>query len=151
MNTEKVRAFAPDLNRVAPRSPYAALGEFPVWAARLVDKCRAELLAQLGSYRFNCPMDRRFFEAAGLSAESLRTSLPQAPTISKWQHGWLRKRKRPERTSFAGVGDFRLIRSGGSSKWKIGCTGAVVPESKAKSSVRLTRHLPIRTSRINET
>jgi hypothetical protein len=37
-----------------------------------VDKCRAELLGQAGSYRFNCPMDRRFLEAAGLSAEPLR-------------------------------------------------------------------------------
>ena len=72
MNTEKLRAFALDLSRVAPRSPRAALGEFPVWAARLVDKCRADLLGQPGSYRFNCPMDRRFFEAAGLSANSLR-------------------------------------------------------------------------------
>ena len=72
MNTEKLRAFAPDLNRVAPRSPSAALDDFPVWAARLVDKCRAELLGQAGSYRFNCPMDRRFLEAAGLSAEPLR-------------------------------------------------------------------------------
>jgi hypothetical protein len=45
MNAEKLRVFAPDLNRIAPRSPYAALGEeFPVCDARLVDKCRAELL-----------------------------------------------------------------------------------------------------------
>jgi hypothetical protein len=72
MNIEKLRAVAPDLNRVAPRSPYAALHEIPVWAARLVDKCRADLLGQAGSYRFNCPMDRRFLEAAGLSAELLR-------------------------------------------------------------------------------
>ena len=72
MNTEKLRAFAPDLNRVAPRSPFAALEDFPVWAARLVDKCRAELLGQAGSYHFNCPMDRRVLEAAGLSPEPLR-------------------------------------------------------------------------------
>ncbi len=72
MNTEKLRAFATDLNRVAPRSPSAALEDFPVWAARLVDKCRAELLGRAGSYRFNCPMDRRFLEAAGLSPEPLR-------------------------------------------------------------------------------
>ena len=72
MNTEKLRLLAPDLNRVAPRSPYAALDPFPVWAARLVDKCRAELLGQAGSYRFNCPMDREFLRAAGLAAESLR-------------------------------------------------------------------------------
>ncbi len=73
MNTEKLRIFAPDLNRIAPRSPYAALGEeFPVCGARLVDKCRAELLGQNGSYHYNCPMDRKFFEAAGLEAEPLR-------------------------------------------------------------------------------
>jgi len=72
MNTEKLRLLAPDLNRVAPRSPYAALNPFPVWAARLIDKCRAELLGQAGSYRFNCPMDREFLRAAGLAAESLR-------------------------------------------------------------------------------
>lgn len=41
-------------------------------AARLVDKCRAELLGQNGSYHFNCPMDRRFFAAAGLEAAPLR-------------------------------------------------------------------------------
>ena len=37
-----------------------------------MDKCRAELLGQSGSYRYNCPLDRRFFAAAGLEAESLR-------------------------------------------------------------------------------
>lgn len=73
MNTEKLHALAPDLNRSAPRSPYAALGkEFPAVAARLVDKCRAELLGQSGSYHYNCPMDRRFFAVAGLEAEQLR-------------------------------------------------------------------------------
>jgi hypothetical protein len=72
MNIEKLRLLAYDLNRVPPRSPYAALDQFPVWAARLVDKCRAELLGQSGSYRFNCPLDREFFKAAGLAAEPLR-------------------------------------------------------------------------------
>ena len=73
MNTEKLRALAPDLNRKAPRSPYAGLGEdFPAVAARVVDKCRAELLGQQGDYHYNCPMDQRFFTAAGLEAETLR-------------------------------------------------------------------------------
>ena len=73
MNTEKLRAQAPDLNRNAPRSPYVALGEeFPAVAARLVDKCRAELLGQSGEYHFNCPMDQKFLVAAGLEAEPLR-------------------------------------------------------------------------------
>ena len=41
-------------------------------AARLVDKCRAELLGQSGSYEYNCPMDRMFFAATGVEAELLR-------------------------------------------------------------------------------
>jgi hypothetical protein len=73
MNTEKLRGLSSDLNRSAPRSPFVALGkEFPALAARLVDKCRAELLGQSGSYHYNCPMDRRFFAATGLEAEKLR-------------------------------------------------------------------------------
>ena len=73
VNTERLRAQAPDLNRIAPRSPYMPLGkEFPAVAARLVDKCRAELLGQSGDYHYNCPMDQKFFVAAGLEAEPLR-------------------------------------------------------------------------------
>jgi hypothetical protein len=69
---EKLRALALDLNRTAPRSPRVALGNFPAVAARLVDKCRAELVGQSGSYHYNCPMDRKFFAASGISAEALR-------------------------------------------------------------------------------
>jgi hypothetical protein len=69
---EKLRALALDLNRTAPRSPRVALGNFPAVAARLVDKCRAELIGQNGSYHYNCPMDRKFFAASGINAERLR-------------------------------------------------------------------------------
>jgi Domain of unknown function (DUF5069) len=73
MNSEKLRRLALDLARTAPRSPYSGLNkEFAAVAARLVDKCRAELLGQSGSYHYNCPLDRRFFAAAGLEAKSLR-------------------------------------------------------------------------------
>ena len=72
MNTEKLRALALDLNRTAPRSPRAALGNFPAVAARLIDKCRAELVSRSGAYHYNCPMDRKFFAACGLDAEALR-------------------------------------------------------------------------------
>ena len=146
MNTEKLRAFAPDLNRVAPRSPFAALEDFPVWAARLVDKCRAELLGQAGSYHFNCPMDRRFLEAAGLSPEPLRNFVVTGADDKEVAAWMLPRSKRPERTSFAGVDDFRRIRCGASSNWKIGCTGAVAPESQVKNSLRSV-HSPIRTRR----
>ncbi len=73
MDIEKLRALAPDLNRTAPRSPRAPLGEeFPALAARLVDKCRAELVGVGGSYHYDCPLDRRFFAATGLEAAPLR-------------------------------------------------------------------------------
>ncbi|MGI8482056.1 MAG: DUF5069 domain-containing protein [Chthoniobacterales bacterium] len=73
MNTEKLRELAPDLNQTAPRSPRAPLGEdFPALAARLVDKCRAELVGVGGSYHYDCPLDRRFFAATGLEAGALR-------------------------------------------------------------------------------
>jgi hypothetical protein len=72
VNPEKLRALALDLNRTAPRSPRAALGNFPAVAARLIDKCRAELVSRSGAYHYNCPMDRKFFAACGLDAEALR-------------------------------------------------------------------------------
>jgi len=73
MDRERLRTLALNLNRTSPRSPYAALGNvFPAVAARLVDKCRAELLGQSGSYEYNCPMDRMFFAATGVEAELLR-------------------------------------------------------------------------------
>jgi hypothetical protein len=73
MPPEKLRSLALDLNQTAPRSPYAPLGaSFPAVAARLIDKCRAELLGQAGSYHYNCPMDRRFFAATGLKPAALR-------------------------------------------------------------------------------
>jgi Domain of unknown function (DUF5069) len=72
VNTEKLRTLALDLNRTAPRTPRAALGNFPAVAARLVDKCRAELVGRSGSYHYNCPMDRKFLAACGLDAEALR-------------------------------------------------------------------------------
>ena len=41
-------------------------------AARLVDKCRAELVGWNGAYHYNCPLDRKFFAACGVDAEALR-------------------------------------------------------------------------------
>jgi hypothetical protein len=73
MNTERVRALALDLNETAPRSPRTALSDdFPAMAARVTDKCRAELAGVAGSYHYNCPLDRKFFAATGLHANRLR-------------------------------------------------------------------------------
>ena len=62
---------APDLTRVAPRSPWARLGDFAV-AARVLDKCRAEIAGTNGDFHFNCPIDRLFFAVAGIRAIDFR-------------------------------------------------------------------------------
>jgi hypothetical protein len=73
MHFERLRSQTPDLTCHAPRSPYVALSrEFPAVAARLLDKCRAELLGRNGDYHYDCPMDRQFLTATGLEAEALR-------------------------------------------------------------------------------
>ncbi|MFL6514475.1 MAG: DUF5069 domain-containing protein [Chthoniobacterales bacterium] len=73
MNIQKVRGLALDLNQTAPRSPRVALSaDFPAMAARVTDKCRAELAGVAGSYHYNCPLDRQFFAATGLEAAPLR-------------------------------------------------------------------------------
>src|SRR5262245_33249555 len=48
---------------------------FPAVAAWLVDKCRAELLGQLGEYHYNYPLDRKFSETAALESGRLQESI----------------------------------------------------------------------------
>src|SRR5690349_13881119 len=64
----RLAALARDLRRQAPRRASAPLGPIPAVAARAVDKCRAELVGQAGAYHYNCPLDRGFFEFAGIDA-----------------------------------------------------------------------------------
>jgi hypothetical protein len=63
------RLRAVDLRLTAPRAPQMRLGRFAV-AARVLDKCRAELAGINGDYHFNCPLDRIFFGVSGLKAET---------------------------------------------------------------------------------
>lgn len=57
-----------DLTRGFPRSPKEKLGGL-VWLPRLIDKAKAALAGKLGDYRYNCPMDERFFAFLGLRAD----------------------------------------------------------------------------------
>ena len=68
----RLAGLARDLRVQAPRSVLAPLGPIPAVAARAVDKCRVELVGQAGPYRYNCPLDRRFFGFAGLDADALK-------------------------------------------------------------------------------
>jgi hypothetical protein len=68
MASERVFALARDLTRYAPRSARAPLGAYGVIAARALDKCRAEIAGRAGSYHYNCPLDRAFFNFTGIDA-----------------------------------------------------------------------------------
>lgn len=63
-----------DLAQRPPRSPRVRLGGY-VLLPRLLDKCRAEVAGTPGEYRFNCPMDRRFFEFAGVDHEAFKAEV----------------------------------------------------------------------------
>jgi len=67
-------AASPDLTQHSPRSPRVRLGGF-VLLPRMLDKGRAELAGRNGEYHYNCPLDRRFLEFAGIDAEALKAQL----------------------------------------------------------------------------
>jgi hypothetical protein len=65
---------APDLTQRPPRSARVRLGGF-VMLPRLLDKGRALLVGKNGAYHYNCPLDQRFFEFAGIDHEALKAEL----------------------------------------------------------------------------
>src|SRR3954467_12557190 len=65
---------APDLTQRAPRSPRVRLGGY-VMLPRMLDKGRATIAGKNGEYHFNCPLDQRFLEFAGIDAEALKQQL----------------------------------------------------------------------------
>ncbi|MBK1882814.1 DUF5069 domain-containing protein [Luteolibacter pohnpeiensis] len=64
----------PDLTQRPPRSPRARLGGY-VLLPRMLDKGRAELAGKNGEYHYNCPLDQRFLEYAGIDPEQLKQQL----------------------------------------------------------------------------
>ncbi|MEB3287950.1 MAG: DUF5069 domain-containing protein [Vampirovibrionales bacterium] len=65
---------APDLSKAYPRSANESLG-FYVLLPRIIDKCRATIAQTNGEYKFNCPLDRQFFDWTGVDAEAFRKAL----------------------------------------------------------------------------
>src|SRR4029453_699689 len=67
---------APDLTQHPPRSPRIRLGDY-AQLPRLLDKGRATLADKNGEYYYNCPLDQRFFNFAGIDAKKLLAQLKQ--------------------------------------------------------------------------
>ncbi|HEY1663908.1 MAG TPA: DUF5069 domain-containing protein [Verrucomicrobiae bacterium] len=64
----------PDLTKFPPRSPRVRLGGYVI-LARCIDKGRAALTGKHGEYHYDCPLDKRFLEFAGVDAEALKKEL----------------------------------------------------------------------------
>lgn len=80
---------APDLRKDFPRSPNESLGHY-VLLPRIIDKCRAVIAGTNGEYNFNCPLDRQFFDATGIDAETFRAQAEQGKSdeeILAWVRG----------------------------------------------------------------
>ena len=65
-----------DLTQRPPRSPRTRLGGFVI-LPRMLDKGRAVIAGTNGEYKYNCPLDQRFVEYAGIDAEALKTELTE--------------------------------------------------------------------------
>ncbi len=70
-----------DLTSAYPRSPLDTLGGL-VWLPRLIDKTRAHLAGTVGEYKFNCPIDSRFFQFFGIGPDAFKEAVKQAPDDS---------------------------------------------------------------------
>ena len=88
MANERLLQLAPDLRTVAPRSPRAPLGAYGVLAARMLDKCRAELAGKGGDYHFNCPMDQVFFRFTKIDPQKLREFIATGASDEEVAH-WI--------------------------------------------------------------
>src|SRR5262249_4873384 len=65
---------APDLTQRPPRSPRSRLGGY-AQLPRMLDKGRATLAGKNGEYHYDCPLDRRFLNFAGVDAKKLLAEL----------------------------------------------------------------------------
>jgi len=86
----------PDLTRHPPRSPRVRLGGF-VHLPRLLDKARAFAAGRQGEYIYPCPMDQRFFEFTGLTAEAFLDAVRSGKSDTAML-AWVRDNLNPRRT-----------------------------------------------------
>ena len=63
-----------NLTQRPPRSARVRRGGYVI-LPRILDKCRAELGGNNGEYNYNCPLDQRFFNFAGVDAEALKSEV----------------------------------------------------------------------------
>ena len=87
---------APDLTKRPPRSARVRLGGFAI-LPRMLDKGRATIAGNVGEYHYNCPLDGRFLEFAGVSAEALKKQLAAGKGDGEILE-WIKKNAKNKRT-----------------------------------------------------
>jgi len=60
-----------DLAKTPPRSPRETFAGFVI-AARMLDKCRADIAGTSDEYHYNCPLDQMFLDFAGIDADEFK-------------------------------------------------------------------------------
>ncbi|HEX3445350.1 MAG TPA: DUF5069 domain-containing protein [Chthoniobacterales bacterium] len=98
MANETLLQLAPDLRSAAPRSPRAPLGAYGVLAARMLDKCRAELAGKSGDYHFNCPMDQVFFRFTKIDPSELKEFVATGASDEEVAH-WIEQNSKVQDAS----------------------------------------------------
>lgn len=69
-----INFHAPNLTQHPPRSDRVRIGGYVI-LARMLDKGRATLAGTNGDYHYDCPVDKRFLEFAGVDAGELKEQL----------------------------------------------------------------------------
>jgi len=87
---------APDLRKGYPRSPNESLGHY-VLLPRVIDKCQATIAGTNGEYNFNCPLDRRFFDFTGVSAEAFKAEVAKGKSDAELL-AWVQQNAKKEHT-----------------------------------------------------
>lgn len=82
MTVKKPSLFHLDLTKQPPRSPRVRLGGFVI-LPRMLDKGRATVAGRNGEYLYNCPLDRRFLDFAGIDAAALKRQLAAGKSDSE--------------------------------------------------------------------
>jgi len=86
----------PDLTQRPPRSPRVRLGGYVV-LPRMLDKGRATIAGKHGEYHYACPMDGRFLEFTGISADALKKQLAAGKGDTEIL-AWIQKNGKHKRT-----------------------------------------------------
>jgi hypothetical protein len=87
---------APDLTKRAPRSPRVRLGGYAI-LPRMLDKGRALIAGNQGEYEYACPMDHRFLDFVGVSAQAVKKQLAAGKGDGEMLE-WIQKNAKHKRT-----------------------------------------------------